>query len=101
MNNDSSKPFSEMTPDELKAASEHASGQIRANIAAWRESRKAKNWDGTRDAVQQQMAWVSVINQIGDELTRRTKIDRSNIAELKALTDELKAEMGKKGVPLK
>lgn len=96
-----SKPFSEMTPDELKAASEHASGQIRANIAAWREAKNAKDWAKTQDAIRQQMAWVSVVNQIGDELTRRTKIDRSNIADLKALTDELKAEMKEKGVHLK
>lgn len=98
---DSSKAFSEMTPDELKAASEYASGQIRANIEAWKDAKKGKKWDVMHEAICQQMAWVSVVNQIGDELTRRTKIDRSNIADLKALTDELKAEMKEKGVHLK
>jgi hypothetical protein len=86
---DSSKAFSEMTPDELKAAGEYASGQIRANRDAWKEARKSKNSAKMHEAIREQMAWVSVINQIGDELVRRTKIDRSNIADLKALTDGL------------
>lgn len=98
---DSSKAFSEMTPDELKGASAYASTQIRANLNVWKESRKNKDNAAMHKAVREQMAWVAVVNQIGDELKRRIQIDRSNVADLKALTDELRAEMKEKGVHLK